>query len=69
MLVVGPLAHVKVAAAQAQRRLDGPLLVLEAAAGQVQMQPSRADLLGVGGDEAKPDLRIVTRYGTRRRTR
>ena len=40
---------------------DGPPLVLEAAAGQVQVQPPRADLLGVGGDEAKPDLRAVTR--------
>jgi hypothetical protein len=46
------LAHVNVAAAQAQRRFDGSLLVLWAAAGQVQMQPSRANLLAVGGDEA-----------------
>src|SRR6266700_774245 len=61
VLVVGPLAHVNVAAAQAQRHLDGSLLVLEAVAGQVQVQPLRADLFAVGSDEAKPDLRVVTR--------
>jgi hypothetical protein len=54
------LAHVKVAAAQAQRCLDGSLLVFKAGAGQVQMQLSRANLHGVGGDEAEPDLRLVT---------
>src|SRR6185437_5506294 len=26
------------------------------------MQPSRANLLGVGGDEAEPDLRLATGY-------
>lgn len=26
------------------------------------MQPSRADLIGVGGDEPEPDLGLVTRH-------
>src|SRR4051794_33172249 len=59
---VGFLAHVKVAAAdETQRRFYGPLLVLGAVAGQVQVQPSRAELLGVGGDEPEPDLPVLTR--------
>ena len=62
MWVVGPLTHVDVAAAQTQRRFDGSLLVLAAAAGQVQVQPSPADLPAVGGDEAQPDLQLVTWY-------
>jgi hypothetical protein len=62
VLVLGTLAHVNAAAAQAQRRLDSSLLVLEAAAGQVQVQPSPTDLLSVGGDEAQPDLHLVTRH-------
>ena len=44
--VVGSLAHIDVAATEVQRRVDGPLLVLEAGAGQVEVQPSRADLFG-----------------------
>jgi hypothetical protein len=36
--------------------------VLGAAAGQVHVQPSPADLLAVGGYEAKPDLHLVTWY-------
>ena len=26
------------------------------------MQPSRADLIGLGGDEPEPDLRLVTQH-------
>lgn len=59
---VGGLAHVNVATTKAHCRLDGPLLVLEAAAGQVQVHASRADLIGVGRDEPEADLRIVTRH-------
>lgn len=50
------------AAAKAQRRLDGLLLVLETVAGQVQMQPWPPYLLDLRRDEAKPDLRLVTQY-------
>jgi hypothetical protein len=59
VVVVAPLAYVNVAGAKAQRRFDGSLLVLEASAGQVHMQPTRANLLGGGGDEAEPDLQLV----------
>ena len=34
--------------------------MLEAAARQMEMQPWRADLLGLGFHEVKPDLRVIT---------
>jgi hypothetical protein len=60
--LIGSLTHANMAAAKAQRGADGSLLVLEAAAGHVDMQSSRADLLGGGGDETEPDLPHVARH-------
>ncbi len=60
--VLGPLAHVEAVAAQEQSGLDGSLLILGTATGQVQVQPWPAHLRGLGGDEAKPYLCLVTRY-------
>ena len=59
---IARLTDIEVAAAESQHGRDRALLVLGAAAGQVQMEARAADGLSPGGDETEPDLRRVARY-------
>jgi hypothetical protein len=59
--LLGQLAEVEVASADAQGLLDRGPLPLRTGAGEVQMQSVEPDLLGRSRHEAQPDLPLVPR--------
>jgi hypothetical protein len=58
--LLGELAQIEVATAEVQGHCDSPLLVFQAGAGQVEVQPVATGLLGVDRDEAKTHLCVVS---------
>ena len=61
-VVIGLLTHVDMPTSKAQHRFNGPLLVRQAATGQVEVQESRSDLFSVRGHEPEPHPCLVTRH-------
>ena len=60
MTVVGDLTDVDVASAQGRRPVHGPLLVLEAGAGDVEVQPvCPGAACRSAGSEPEPDLGVI----------
>jgi len=61
MVLVGELAHIEVAPAEAQGLRNDPLLVSHADTGQVKVQPIATGLLGGSRDETESYLSAVSR--------